>query len=110
MGKAFQLFRPVLFNEVVSEAVDLVCKIDELHVALFIVGCGGVIELNSAKLKVVNGAINVVGLNTDVTVSAGALFVHKLKLGGGEDGLAANLALEGEDVLESVSRVSGGVA
>ena len=66
----------------VCEAVDFICKIDELHISLIVVGRGAHIELNATAREVIYGAINVVGLYCNVTVSAGTLFVHHFEFGG----------------------------
>ena len=102
----FQKSHP-LFYEVVSEAVDLVSEIDELHSSLVVVGCCGVIELNASALKVVNGAVNVCCLDSDVTVCAGTLVVHNLKLGANEDRLGSNLGAKGEVVTENLCGTLG---
>ena len=63
-----------------SEAADLVLEVNELGLAaLVVVGDGGLVKLEAHSLEVCHSAINKIGTDADVTVSAGALRVHKLK-------------------------------
>ena len=54
-------------------------------------------------------AVDVIGLDCDVTVGAGALFVHHFELGACENRLGADLRLEGEVIFEGFGSICGGV-
>ena len=89
-------------TDVECEAANLVCEVDECHLASLVKSCGGVVELNSSALKVVNCALNVVCLNANVTVRALAGCVHDLDGLGSECGCACRSCTETEDTVDCV--------
>ena len=101
----FCFIEVILFYQVICETVNLVCEIDKLHIALIVVNGCRIVKLHTATGEVIYSAIDVIGLNSDMTVRSVAFFVHKLDSLCGEYGRGCLSLRKGEDMAKGVCRI-----
>ena len=96
----------ILFlDEVESEAADIVLHVNDLQLALFIVGCGGFVEFHAESFEVRTSAVGEVTADSDVAAFAAEGKMHHFKFCAREGCFGTNVGFEAEELAELISKL-----